>query len=66
MNKLKRNKMILDTFEIVGNDDLKRWEFTPKIEGYTSYTVAYSEASTKSDAYIAVWKSIEAEKNRKE
>jgi hypothetical protein len=57
--------MILDTFEIVGNDDRKQWEFTPKTEGFTSYTVAYSEAATKADACIVVWKSIEAEKTRK-
>lgn len=55
--------MILDTFKIVANDDRKQWEFTPKVEGYTSYTVAYSEAKTKSDACIAVWKSINAKQN---
>lgn len=56
--------MILDVFKIIANDDIKQWEFTPKVEGYTSYTVAYSEAESKSDACIAVFKSIKAEKER--
>jgi hypothetical protein len=50
--------MILDIFEIVGNDDMNRWEFTPKVSGYTSYTVSYRECGSKSDACIAVWKSL--------
>lgn len=49
---------ILDLYSIVGNDDAKQWEFTPKADGYISYTVSYSECATKADACIAVWKSI--------
>ena len=51
--------MILDTFKITGNDDLEQWEFTPKIDGFTSYTVAYSECDNKQDACIAVCKSLQ-------
>ena len=50
--------MILDTFSIKANDDMGRWEFTPKVEGYTSYTVSYKECDNKADACIAVWKSL--------
>ena len=49
---------VLDIFEIKGNDDRKQWEFTPRVEGYTSYTVSYSEASTKSDAILAVYHNL--------
>lgn len=49
---------VLDIFEIRDNDDLKQWEFVPKIDGYTSYTVSYSECGTKADACIAVYKNL--------
>lgn len=52
---------VLDIFKIKDNDDLKRWEFTPRIEGYISYTVSYSECSSKADACIAVWKALKKE-----
>lgn len=57
---MNNEQNILDIFEIVGNDDQEQWEFTPRAEGYTSYTVAYSECQTKADACIAVWKSIKS------
>lgn len=48
-----------DTFEIKVNEDAKRYEFTPKVPGYTSYTVSFEEVSTVEDACIAVWKAIQ-------
>lgn len=57
--------MILDQFKITENEDLKRWEFKSLTNEYTSYTVSFSECDNKEDACIAVWKSIQAEKQRK-
>lgn len=59
-NKYMQN--ILDNFKIKSDDDLKRFEFTPKIKGYTSYTVSYSECDNIYDASIAVWRSINRSK----
>ena len=56
--------MIQDTFTIIANDDLKRFEFTPKVAGYTSYTVSYTECDNEDDACIAVWKSIQQTKKQ--
>lgn len=49
---------ILDIFDIVNNEDSKQFEFTPKVDGYTSYTVSYSEADNVEDACISVWKNL--------
>jgi hypothetical protein len=49
---------ILDIFDIEANDVIKQWEFTPRVDGYTSYTVSYKECSNKADASIAVWRNI--------
>lgn len=54
---------VLDLFDIKSNDDRKRWEFSPRKDGYTSYTVSYSECNTKSDACIAVYKSLKMNKH---
>lgn len=56
--KVDSNIAILAVFDIVGNDDRMQWEFTPRVDGYTSYTVSYSECQTKADACIAVWRSL--------
>jgi hypothetical protein len=61
----KNDKMINDTFDVIANDDRKQFEFTPKVEGYTSYIVGYDEVDNIEDAQIAVWKSIKAEEARK-
>ncbi len=58
MEQNSKDILIIDIFNIVPNDDTERWEFTPKIDGYTSYAVSYDECSSKEDAIIAVWKSI--------
>jgi len=59
------NDNVLEIFDIVGNDDAERWEFTPQIDGYTSYTVSYFECDNKADACIAVWKSLKREECRR-
>lgn len=52
--------MILDYFDITVNYDQKQYEFTPKIEGYTSYTVSFKQMDIDSveDACSAVFKNI--------
>lgn len=56
--------MISGIFKIKANDKRKRFEFTPRVKGFTSYTVSFSECETIEDAMIAVWKSIQAESKR--
>jgi hypothetical protein len=45
-------------FDIVINDDLKRFEFKSKTNKSTSYTVGYNEVDNLDDAKIAVYMAI--------
>lgn len=51
-------------FSVFKNEDRKQFEFTPKVNGYTSYTVSFKECDNEEDAYKAVYKSITAEARR--
>lgn len=52
---------LFEYFNIVGNNDAKRFEFHSKTNLLTSYTVGYHEADNITDAKIAVYKAIKRE-----
>lgn len=56
--KMKDTFNLLSLFEIIGNDDLKRFEFNSQTNVLTSYTVGYNECDNITDAKIAVYKAI--------
>lgn len=51
--------MVQDIFDIVVNNELKRYEFTPKVDGFCSYTVSFDEVDTVEDACIAVYLALQ-------
>jgi hypothetical protein len=51
-------------FNITGNDDLKRFEFSSKTNMLPSYTVRYHEADNINDAKITVYKALKLEAQR--
>lgn len=51
-------------FNIIGNDELKRFEFNSKTNLLTSYTIGYHEADNINDAKIAVYKALKLEAER--
>ena len=56
------NISIESIFDIKRNEKRKRWEFTPRRKGYTSYTVSFSECDSKEDAILVVWGNLRINK----
>jgi hypothetical protein len=51
-------------FNITGNDDLKRFEFSSKTNLLPSYIVGYHVADNINDAKITVYKALKLEAER--
>lgn len=51
-------------FTIIGNDDLKRFEFNSSSNMLPSYTVSYHEADNIIDAKITIYKALKLEAER--
>lgn len=49
---------LISLFDIIQNDDLKKFEFNSRTNLLTSYTVSYAECDNLDDAKIAVYKAI--------
>ena len=57
---------IKDIFTLRTNNDGKRFEFTPQLEGFTSYTVSFDEVNSDEEkAWQAVAGSLIREAKRK-
>lgn len=51
-------------FNIIGNDDMKRFEFNSTTNLLPSYTVGYHECDNITDAKIAIYKALKLEAER--